>query len=48
MVDGAEALVGTVASVAKDGDLVVGLGAGTITDWINALPAELAKHGGNS
>jgi hypothetical protein len=26
----------------------VGLGAGTITDWINALPENLAKHGGGT
>jgi UDP-N-acetylmuramate--alanine ligase len=39
-------LVETVASVAKPGDLVVGLGAGTITDWINALPSKLERQGG--
>jgi len=44
-VDDAETLVGTVASVAKSGDLVVGLGAGTITDWINALPRNLEQRG---
>jgi UDP-N-acetylmuramate--alanine ligase len=46
VVDDEESLTATVASVAKDGDLVVGLGAGTITDWINALPAQLEQHGG--
>jgi UDP-N-acetylmuramate--alanine ligase len=40
-VDDEETLVETVASVAKKGDLVVGLGAGTITDWMNALPKRL-------
>jgi UDP-N-acetylmuramate--alanine ligase len=45
-VDDEESLTATVASVAKAGDLVVGLGAGTITDWINALPARLERHGG--
>jgi UDP-N-acetylmuramate--alanine ligase len=40
-VDGEDTLVETVASVAKKGDLVVGLGAGTITDWMNALPKRL-------
>jgi len=45
-VDGEEELVETVAALAQDGDLVVGLGAGTITDWINALPRRLAEHGG--
>ncbi|BAQ17033.1 UDP-N-acetylmuramate--L-alanine ligase [Methyloceanibacter caenitepidi] len=48
MVDDGESLASTVASVAQDGDLVVGLGAGTITDWINALPAKLAAQGGAS
>jgi UDP-N-acetylmuramate--alanine ligase len=40
-----EDLIETIASVAKSGDLVVGLGAGTITDWINALPSRLAGQG---
>jgi UDP-N-acetylmuramate--alanine ligase len=44
-VDDEEALVETVATVAKTGDLVVGLGAGTITDWVNALPARLESRG---
>jgi len=46
MVTDEDALTDAVASVAKDGDLVVGLGAGTITDWINALPARLERLGG--
>jgi UDP-N-acetylmuramate--alanine ligase len=46
--DGEEALAETVASVAREGDLVVGLGAGTITDWINALPKRLAGQGGRA
>jgi UDP-N-acetylmuramate--alanine ligase len=40
-VDDEESLAQAIASVAKPGDLVVGLGAGTITDWINALPGNL-------
>ena len=40
-VEGEEDLAATVAALARSGDLVVGLGAGTITDWINALPARL-------
>jgi UDP-N-acetylmuramate--alanine ligase len=44
-VDDEEGLVETIASVARSGDLVVGLGAGTITDWINALPQKLSDHG---
>ena len=27
------------------GAVEVGLGAGTITDWINALPQKLSDHG---
>jgi UDP-N-acetylmuramate--alanine ligase len=45
-VDDEEALVETVASIGRSGDLVVGLGAGTITDWINALPRRLQQRGG--
>ncbi len=45
-VDDEESLTATVATIAKEGDLVVGLGAGTITDWINALPSRLESHGG--
>jgi UDP-N-acetylmuramate--alanine ligase len=45
-VDDEDGLVETIASIARSGDLVVGLGAGTITDWINALPQRLAGQGG--
>ena len=44
-VEDEQGLVETIASIAKSGDLVVGLGAGTITDWINALPSRLASEG---
>ena len=47
-IDDEQALVETIASVAKSGDLVVGLGAGTITDWINALPKALEQHRGRA
>ena len=47
-IDDEQALVETIASVAKSGDLVVGLGAGTITDWINALPKTLEQHRGRA
>jgi UDP-N-acetylmuramate--alanine ligase len=40
--DGPAALAATVRDLAKPGDLVVCLGAGSITNWANALPAELA------
>jgi UDP-N-acetylmuramate--alanine ligase len=44
-VDAEEQLVETVAGLVKSGDMVVGLGAGTITDWINALPEQLQQYG---
>jgi UDP-N-acetylmuramate--alanine ligase len=47
-VDDEDTLVETIASVAKPGDVVVGLGAGTITDWINALPTNLEQHRGRA
>ena len=38
-------LAALVAKVAKPGDLVICLGAGSITYWANALPDDLAKLG---
>lgn len=40
-IDGEETLAPAVASLARPGDLVIGLGAGNITDWAHALPARL-------
>lgn len=40
-----ETLAARVAESAKQGDIVVCLGAGDITAWANALPEELAKLG---
>ena len=37
-----EALGPAIAEAARSGDMVVCLGAGSITQWANALPAELA------
>jgi UDP-N-acetylmuramate--alanine ligase len=39
--DGPEQLASLVDQIARTGDLVVCLGAGNITTWANALPAEL-------
>ena len=47
-VDDEEGLVETIASVAEPDDIVIGLGAGTITDWINALPKKLEQHEGRA
>ena len=43
--DRPEALAELVSGLAGPGDLVVCLGAGTITNWANALPAELEALG---
>ncbi len=40
--EGPEKLAGMIQGLAKPGDLVVCLGAGSITNWANALPGELA------
>lgn len=42
---GPEELAGLVAGLAKPGDFVICLGAGTITQWAYALPGELEKLG---
>jgi UDP-N-acetylmuramate--alanine ligase len=47
-VDDEESLAETVAAIAKSDDLIVGLGAGTITDWINALPHRLKVNEGRA
>jgi UDP-N-acetylmuramate--alanine ligase len=39
--DGPDQLAPLVVTVAEPGDLVVCLGAGSITAWANALPAQL-------
>jgi len=45
---GPDELAGLIADIAKPGDYVVCLGAGSITAWAYALPAELAKLDGGS
>jgi UDP-N-acetylmuramate--alanine ligase len=41
--EGPEALAGMVRKLARPGDYVICLGAGTITQWAYALPGDLAK-----
>ncbi len=41
--EGPDALPGMIADMAEPGDLVVCLGAGNITAWANALPAQLEE-----
>jgi UDP-N-acetylmuramate--alanine ligase len=43
--EGPQALAGVVRTLAQPGDYVVCLGAGNITQWAHALPAELAALG---
>jgi UDP-N-acetylmuramate--alanine ligase len=45
---GAEALAPTIRELTRPGDMVVCLGAGSITYWANSLPAELAELNGRS
>jgi UDP-N-acetylmuramate--alanine ligase len=44
--ESAETLPRVIATLARPGDYVVCLGAGSITQWANALPAELARIAG--
>ncbi len=41
-VENEESLTHTVAAMARPGDLVIGLGAGTISEWTHALPNRLS------
>ena len=43
--DGPDKLAGLIAAMAKPGDYVVCLGAGSITQWAYALPGELTAMG---
>ncbi|MCB9991909.1 MAG: UDP-N-acetylmuramate--L-alanine ligase [Rhodospirillales bacterium] len=43
ILENAEQLPQLAAEIAKEGDLIVCLGAGDITRWANALPGELGK-----
>ena len=46
--EGEEALPALVASIVRPGDMVVCLGAGSITKWANALPEALEALGRES
>jgi UDP-N-acetylmuramate--alanine ligase len=46
--DGPDKLAALVAGLAKSGDYVACLGAGSITQWAYALPGELAALGGQT
>lgn len=43
-IDGEDTLTRTVAALARPGDLVIGLGAGTISEWARALPSRLGVY----
>jgi UDP-N-acetylmuramate--alanine ligase len=43
-IENEDALARTVAAIARPGDLVIGLGAGTISEWAHALPARLGLY----
>jgi len=45
---GHEALAPTIRELTRPGDMVLCLGAGSITNWANSLPAELAELGEKS
>ncbi len=42
--DAPESLAAVVMDAAAPGDCVICLGAGTITQWANALPAEIKRR----
>jgi UDP-N-acetylmuramate--alanine ligase len=44
-VDDSASIAATIAELGQEGDLVIGLGAGSISEWINALPKLLAERG---
>ncbi len=43
-IENEDALTHAVATLATPGDLVIGLGAGTITEWAHALPSRLSGY----
>jgi UDP-N-acetylmuramate--alanine ligase len=43
-IEGEDTLTRSVAALARPGDLVIGLGAGTISEWARALPDRLSVY----
>jgi UDP-N-acetylmuramate--alanine ligase len=43
-IENEETLTSAVATLARPGDLVIGLGAGTVSEWARALPMRLSHH----
>jgi UDP-N-acetylmuramate--alanine ligase len=43
-IEGEDALTRSVATLARPGDLVIGLGAGTISEWTRGLPGRLSLY----
>jgi UDP-N-acetylmuramate--alanine ligase len=43
-IEGEDTLTRSVAALARPGDLVIGLGAGTISEWTRALPDRLSLY----
>jgi len=45
-IKGPEKIAPLIAKIAGEGDILIFLGAGNVTQWAYALPGELVKLGG--